>query len=273
MTPCRLCGEDTAASFAGLLKCRNCGLYFKSEKHFDAPVYAPGTEADIYGTGKKRIFSAALDYMERELPARGRLLDIGCAVGELLRAAAARGWQAEGVEIDPGLAAKAAGAGFMVHIKPVEACGLDAGAYAAVSAFEVLSQMDDPASAVREMYGLLKPGGVLYVREFNASFHMPLYGLQQSGFFKPLGVRPAVAHSFNFSRRSLCIMLERAGFKDLTVRNARPTSGDPYRTGGFMGARLTGLLKFLYYMTAQALWLLSFGRVCAGSSLRVTARK
>ena len=36
---------------------------------------------------------------------------------------------------------------------------------------------------------------------------------------------------------------------------------------------VTGLLKFLYYRLAQALWYASFGRVYAGSSLIVTARK
>jgi SAM-dependent methyltransferase len=228
-------------------------------------------ETDIYSAAKKNIFEAALARVEPLLP--GRLLDIGCAGGELLKAAAGRGWLAEGIEIDPALAAAAVKGGFKVQMKPVESCGLEGDAYGAVTAFEVLSQMDEPFTAVREIYRTLKPGGVFYAREFNAAFHVPLYRLELAGFFRAVDARPAVIHNFNFTPGSLCVLLARAGFGDIRIRNSRPTTGDPYRTGGLLGGFFTGAAKVLYYWLAQALWLLSFGRVYAGSSLIVTARK
>lgn len=271
MSACAACGGEPVIAAGGLLECRSCGLAFRTEKKFHAPVYAPGLDADIYAGAKKNLFNAALARLAPLLP--GRLLDIGCASGELLKAAAGRGWRAEGVEIEPLLAAKAAAAGFKVHVTPVESCALEAGAYGAVTAFEVLSQSDSPEAAAREAYRLLRPGGLMYIREFNASFHMLLYRLELAGFFGPLGARPAVVHDFNFTPRALRALLERSGFKEVRIRNSRPTAGDPYRTGGFLGAPLTGLLKFLYYMLAQTLWVVSLGRAYAGSSLIVTARK
>ncbi len=269
---CPVCGAAAAAS-GELLECGGCGLVFQAEMRFAAPSYAPGVEDEIYGSAKAGLFREALDFLGRALPARGRLLDVGCAGGELLRAAAARGWEAEGVEIDPALAVKALANGFEVYPKPVEEAGLEGGAYGAVTVFEVFALMGEPVAAAAELQRLLKPGGLIYIREFNAAFHLPLYRLEKAGFFKLLGARPSVLHNLNFRPGTLRAMLIRAGFREIKIRNSRPTSGDPYRTGGAFGGFLTGALKVLYYWLAQALWLATFGRVYAGSALIVTAKK
>jgi len=274
MSACPVCGGDSkGAALPGLLACPDCGLAFSAERHKPVTLYAPGLEREIYVSAKTKLFADALDWLELALPGRDRLLDLGCAGGELLRAAAARGWRVEGAEIDARLADLASAGGFTVHRHPVEDCGLDAGAYAAVTAFEVFSQMAAPAAAAAEMFRLLEPGGAVYIREFNAAFHLPLLRLQRGGLFKALGASPAVLHDLNFTPGSLRVLLERAGFRDIRIRNSRPTSGDPYRTGGRLGGFSTGLLKFLYYTLAVALWFLSLGRVYAGSSLIITARK
>jgi SAM-dependent methyltransferase len=273
MTPCPVCGGDAGLLRPGLIKCAGCGLFFKSERSFSAPVYAPGLKNGIYGTAKNKLFASALDYFARELPEKGRLLDVGCAGGEFMKAAAARGWMASGVELDPALAVKAAEAGFEVSSRPVEEAGLDGAAYEAVTALEVFSQMNKPVAAALEIFRLLAPGGAVYIREFNAAFHLPLYLLERKGFFRPLGISPAVLHDFNFTAGSLRMLLERAGFSDIRIRNSPPTSGDPYRTGGRLGGFLTGTLKVLYYWLAQALWCATFGCVHAGSSLIATARE
>ena len=269
---CPVCGAAVPAS-GELLECGACGLVFQAEMRFAAPSYAPGVEDAIYGSAKAGLFREALDFLDRALPARGRLLDVGCAGGELLRAAAARGWEAEGVEINPALAVKALAHGFEVYPKPVEEAGLGGASYDAVTAFDVFALMGEPAAAAAELVRLLKPGGVIYIRDFNAAFHLPLYRLEKAGFFRPMGVKPSVLHNFNFRAGTLRTMLMRAGFREIKVRNSRPTSGDPYRTGGRLGGFLTGALKVLYYWLAQALWFLTLGRVYAGSTLIVTARK
>lgn len=273
MSACPVCGGAAARSLPGLETCAACGLAFMSEKHFGAPVYAPGMETNIYVSAKGRLFEDALDVLGRLLPGKGALLDVGCAGGELLKAAAARGWRGEGVEIDAALARKASETGFNVHADPVEKAGLVGESCDAVTVFEVFSQMADPAAAAAAMHAALRPGGIIYIREFNAAFHLFLHRLELAGFFKPLGASPAVVHNFNFNARSLRVLLERAGFRDVRIRNSRPTSGDPYRTGGRLGGFLTSGLKVLYYILAEALYYLSFGRVLAGSSLIAVARK
>ncbi|HAT72342.1 MAG TPA: hypothetical protein DCS63_05955 [Elusimicrobia bacterium] len=270
---CPICGGPLAIKYAGLPECGRCGLAFRAGRYSGEPAYEPGLEDAIYSGAKTVLFRGALDFLGAAAPRGGRLLDIGCAGGELLKAAAARGWLAEGIELDPALAAKALALGFKVYPRPVEEAGLETGAYDAVTVFEVFCVMDKPAAAAAEIYRLLKPGGIVYIRDFNAAFHLPLYRLELAGFFGFLGASPSVLHNFNFRAGTLRLMLERAGLRDIVIRNSRPTEGDPYGTGGRLGVFLAVALKILYYTLAQALWFVTFGRVCAGSSLIVTARK
>ncbi len=273
MSDCPVCGGKSAPGAPGLIECGACGLAFRAVKYFGTPAYAEGLEAGIYGSSKTALFFDALDYLETVLPGKGRLLDIGCAGGELLKSAAARGWKPEGIELDARLAALASSNGFTILRRPVEDAGLSAGYYEVVTAFEVFSQMEKPAAAAAEVFRLIKPGGALYMREFNADFHLPLHSLELKGFFAPLGASPSVIHNLNFSARSLGKMLSSAGFREIRIRNSPPTAGDPYRTGGRLGGFLTRGLKVLYYVLAQALWAATLGRFYAGSSLIVTARK
>lgn len=269
---CPVCGgKETRAYAPAMDRCVACGLYFRTERVFISPVYAPGLEKGIYGAAKEKLFTSALDGLERTLKEKGRLLDVGCAGGEFLKAAAARGWLADGVELDNSLAVKALARGFEVYTRPVEEARLAGAAYSAITVFEVFSQMEKPAAAAAELFRLLKPGGVICAREFNAVFHLSLYRLD--GLFGLLGARPWVLHNFNFGARTLRLILEKAGFREIRVRNSPPTAGDPYRTGGPLGGFLTGALKVLYYWLAQALWFLTLGRVYAGSALIVTAKK
>jgi 2-polyprenyl-3-methyl-5-hydroxy-6-metoxy-1,4-benzoquinol methylase len=271
---CPVCGEaSSACALAGLLECAACGLIFREDLFFGDPVYKEGLEEGIYGGAKESLFAGALDLLDREFPAKGRLLDVGCATGELLKAAAERGWRAEGVELNPALAMKAEAQGFTVWPLAVEKAMLDKGGYGVVTVFEVFCLMDDPAAAAAAIFRSLKPGGLLYVREFNADFHLAASGLENSAVFKLLGLRPAVLHNFNFRAQTLRVMLERSGFRNIEIRNSRPTAGDPYRTGGRLGGFITRSLKVLYYLLAQALWYASFRRVYAGSTLIVTAKK
>lgn len=274
MSGCPVCGAKTTGEILpGLLSCGGCGLVYKAQRAFSEPVYAAGLEQGIYGGGKAGLFSEALDFLDKILPARGRLLDVGCAGGGLMKAAAARGWEPEGVELSPVLAARALAAGFKVQVRPLETAELQNGAFSAVTAFEVLSQVEDPQMSLAKIHAPLKPGGAVYIREFNASFHLPLARLEAALLPEFSGLKPSVLHDFNFRAATLRCMLGRAGFTEIKIRNSRPTAGDPYRTGGRLGGFFTAVLKVLYYYLAQGAWMLSFGRLYAGSSLIITARK
>lgn len=268
---CPVCDARDISPFRpGMSRCHACGLVWARNKYSGVPVYDDGREKEIYGGGKAALFGRCLKKLAERFPGRGRLLDVGAAYGTFMGMAKADGWNAEGIEIDPKMSSAALAAGFKVYNRPLEDLDLSDASYDAVTVFEVLSLMADPVGAVAETYRVLKPGGLVYIREFNGAFHMVLEGRR---VFEVLGMRPSVVHNFNFTAESLRRMLIGAGFRRVKIKNSPVTAGDPYGTGGRLGAAFTGFAKFMYYCTAQIVYYASFGRLLAGSSLIVEAEK
>ncbi len=104
---------------------------------------------------------------------RGRLLDIGCAGGELTTLLGTLGWQVEGVEREPALVAVAGSRGI-----PVRCLDFDRepfpwapASFDAAVAGEVLEHVIDTDHLLGEAARILRPGGVLVVTTPNlASF-------------------------------------------------------------------------------------------------------
>lgn len=268
---CPACGAREISPFRpDMSRCPVCGLVRLLKPYSGSPVYEEGMEKDIYGGGKFALFERSLRALACGFPSRGKLLDVGSAYGVFMGMAKNDGWNVEGIEIDSKMSLSAEAAGFKVYNRPLEELALPDASYDVVTIFEVLCLMEDPFKAVSGISRALKPGGLLYIREFNGAFHMALEGRR---IFEVLGVRPAVTHNFNFTAESLRRMLALAGFRNIKITNSRPTAGDPYGTGGRMGAALTGAAKILYYYAAQLGYHASFGRLLAGSSFIVEAEK
>jgi SAM-dependent methyltransferase len=108
------------------------------------------------------------DGLTAVLGEQGRILDGGCGTGGLIRRLAARhpGWKWTGIDLDP-LAIQLARARVGQAARLVEGSVTslpfaDASFDAATSA-DVLYHLDDDASAVAEVFRVLKPGGILVV--------------------------------------------------------------------------------------------------------------
>jgi SAM-dependent methyltransferase len=92
----------------------------------------------------------------------GRLLDVGCGTGELVRVARTEGLEAIGVEPDPEMAALAGSllgeevVGGGLPDLPYADSGFDA-----VTANFVLNHVDDPRAGARELARVAAPGGLL----------------------------------------------------------------------------------------------------------------
>lgn len=95
----------------------------------------------------------------------GRLLDVGCAAGELAAHLATLGWTVEGVEREPELARAARARGVRVHVADVEAGPLPfaAAAFDAVIAGEVIEHLIDTDHLLAELARVTRPGGAAVV--------------------------------------------------------------------------------------------------------------
>ena len=104
-----------------------------------------------------------LRLLETETP--GRLLDVGCAGGELAALLAARGWRVQGAEAEPVLLEAARARGVDARAVDLDRTPLPwpDGAFDAVVAAEVIEHVVDTDHLLAEIARVLRPGGALIV--------------------------------------------------------------------------------------------------------------
>jgi SAM-dependent methyltransferase len=176
LVPCPVCGAtDVRACDPRLrptmVRCRDCTLLYQPVVRGE-PV-AEGYPAQYYGSWgqpeharavKRATFDRYLQALERHV-SPGRLLDVGCALGYLLEAAAARGWEPYGVELSVAGAQQAAqtvGEG-RVFCGALEAAPLQTESFQAVTLTDVLEHLPDPVASLRRCRELLAPGGMVLI--------------------------------------------------------------------------------------------------------------
>lgn len=142
---------------------------------------------------------------------KGRILDVGCGRGYFLRMMQDDGWQVEGLEADPTVAAELSAA-YGVNIRAedlLERCFPET-YFDVITISHVLEHMQCPAEVIRECGRLLKSGGLLVVSVPNidslqaaagrlAWFHLDLpnhlYHFSEKGLVKLLN-----NHAFSVAR-------------------------------------------------------------------------
>lgn len=154
------------------------------------------------------------------LPA-GRVLEVGCGAGALLRRLRDLGWAVEGQDVDPN-AASIADDSIRVHLGELNALALPSESYDAVVMSHVIEHVHYPVELLRECHRLAKPGGVLVITTQNVDS----YG---HSIFRDswIGLDPP-RHLHVFSIKSLMNTVDSAGWiKQRTFTTAA-------RSGGFL---------------------------------------
>jgi SAM-dependent methyltransferase len=157
------------------------------------------------------------------LPSAGRVIDIGCGQGELVRLLLADGYDALGIDVSPEQAAiaQAAGLGRVRHGDYRDLLMERTNWLAAVTATDLLEHLtkDEVLETFDRVVKALAPGGVFVARVPNAV--SPLGGHIRYGDF---------THESSFTVRSIRQLAAAAGFSSVTVRPCTPIAH------GFMSA-------------------------------------
>jgi SAM-dependent methyltransferase len=198
---------------------------------------------------KDLIFTTILDGLVRRTGSSRKLLDIGAHAGRFMHLAAAAGWLAEGIELNPRTAAFAtARTGLRVHSVNVERLPLSGASYGAVTLIDVLEHVPYPVALLAKVHDALESGGWIVVKVPSG----PAQRLKEN--VRALirrGYRPRLAdnlvHVNHFSVGSLRTALERAGFVDVSL-----TIGPPEMPpAGRMMERASNLLRGALYRLAS----------------------
>jgi SAM-dependent methyltransferase len=111
--------------------------------------------------------------------AGSRVLDVGCGLGDLAAAAAARGAAATGTDLAEGMleAARARHPALELVLADGEALPFGAGSFDATVAAFVINHMPDPERGAAEMVRVTRPGGRVATAMWGPFDHVALLGL------------------------------------------------------------------------------------------------
>lgn len=263
---CNLCGHPTASPYATvpdlllarpdvtatLVQCSRCGLVYQNPRPTLAEIgqhYPPEYESYTDHVAEKKrnpLLQWAIDYginkrcryVTRHKQS-GTLLDIGCAAGTFLVGMRNHSenhggtWQLQGVELTADVARIARERhGLDVFTGTLEEAAHPDNTFDAITLWDVLEHLHDPAASLREIRRILKPGGVLIIRVPNlASWDARLFGDTWAGLDAP-------RHLYIFSPATLSQTLEKAGFEVLSH-----SSG--------IGSYVTFVLSVRFWLTAR----------------------
>lgn len=220
---CIACGDIHTRFFMSknghdLFKCPGCGLLFVwplpadssavySEDYFSGAKEGFGY-AD-YDADKKPMLSAwskYLDTIESAAGGTGELLDVGAATGSFLKVARERDWRVAGVEISDYAAGRGRKQGLDIHTGTLDGALFAPETFDAITMWDLVEHLPDPALTLRQAWELLRPGGVLAINTPDAgSIPARLLGKKWHLIVPP-------EHLHYFTGRSLSLLLRNVGF-------------------------------------------------------------
>ena len=211
-----------------MFHCEHCGLlftmprpapdvigkYYQSEEYYSHQENKQGFIPKIYEKVKTVNLKNKVKMAIGGLP-KGRLLDIGCGVGDFLLQVKAKGWDVMGVE--PSADAKVIAykrLGFN-PLDPSQYASLPDQSFDAITMWHVLEHVDDLKSQTKELVRLLKPNGRLIIA-------LPNYQSFDCQYYKEYWAAWDVPRHLNhFSEACLCGIFKENGFKYIDTQKLK----------------------------------------------------
>ncbi|MBI2439809.1 MAG: class I SAM-dependent methyltransferase [Lentisphaerae bacterium] len=231
---CNLCGvDDTLFLFLAkdrnskaqrlfrIVQCRRCGLVYLNPrpdqeeiKGYYPPWYHDRARAGItdieettaWGiTWRELMRKKAAPLLKRKT--QGRILDIGCGDGSLLKYLQGLGWQTYGVEFNDVPAKYAREVlGLNVFAGRLEEAHYPEGAFDVITLFHALEHLPDPRQTLERTFTLLDQKGLLVIEAPNfASLEARIFRSKWCKVTAPL-------HFYHFTPPTLRLLLKNSGF-------------------------------------------------------------
>ena len=231
--PCYLCGSEASRVIVDdppfkVRECAQCGLGYTSPRLDGARIheiygdhYFNSESAEAFGyasyaeemEGHLRTFRKKAAVIHAAQPT-GRVLEVGCAAGAFLATMRDLGHEVHGTEIAPDTLDTAREAFGLENLQcgALHEVSLPDEHFDIVAMFDVVEHMVDPIRDLQTLHAKMRPGGLLVIQtqDFD-SWARKVLG-RRWHHFKQL------EHIYHFSRRTLPVLLERAGFEITTQR-------------------------------------------------------
>ncbi len=213
------CTSSGYGQHHAIVECLECGLVYANPRYDSGEILSKyeAVQDPLYveeREGRVLTFERHLRPLEKIAPpGHGRrLLDVGCHAGVFVEIAARHGWDAWGVEPSHWAAARARQDGLQVVEGTLASADLQDASFDVITLWDVIEHVEHPLAEVREVFRLLKPGGVVAVHTMDLD----------SAFARLMGRRwPWLMemHIYYFTRRTLAALLEKAGLRVIAVHS------------------------------------------------------
>ncbi|HUG17041.1 MAG TPA: class I SAM-dependent methyltransferase, partial [Thermomicrobiales bacterium] len=152
-----------------LARCRDCGLLrlhpppdARTLREAYTAFYAPHTRPGLSGRAKGLLERWSVRRLSAHFATPKRVLDIGCATGDLLLAIRDAGNErVVGVEPVAAAVAVARSRGLTIHHATIEEAGFSDESFDTVVLSHTLEHVPDPGATLREVRRVLAPGGAV----------------------------------------------------------------------------------------------------------------
>lgn len=200
-----------------LVKCTRCGLQYVS------PRFKGKAIVDAYSAGedplfisqaqaREKTFYDSLAYIERFIPRKGKVLDVGTAGGSFLAAAQKRGWDVYGCEPNRWLG-QWGKKHYGIDIKPgtIFDQQYKNSQFDMVTLWDVIEHTPDPRAVLEECSRVLREDGLLIV-------NYPDIGSSIARFMGRKWLFLTSVHLYYFTRATMTRMLRQAGFEPIVIK-------------------------------------------------------
>ncbi|MBN1788213.1 MAG: class I SAM-dependent methyltransferase [Sedimentisphaerales bacterium] len=219
-TTCCNCGSEKYSMKANgavpVIACRECGLmrrgFLPDIKHPSFTSYAGGNERFLQQRKDKEAaqladFLKIMPQLDKYMPEKGRLLEIGCAMGTLLDRIRNLGWDVTGVEPEDGTY-QIARDEYKLNIinSTFQDAGLEESSFDVVIMLHVIEHLFDPKTGLQQIAKLIRPGGFLVLE--TPRFDTIWFRLMKS---KERSV--IRGHYYYFTRKTIQDLAIQAGFE------------------------------------------------------------
>lgn len=230
---------------SNLVKCRHCGLIYRNPKPQPSQIVDQyrneefTTEYElIWRISWGRIFTRQLRRIEKAV-GKGRLLDLGSQLGLMPELAIQRGWDAYGIDVNSYTVKSAAKRGINIFHGELLEAKLPSNYFDAVTIMLLLENLPHFPSELRELYRVLKPGGLIVTKIVNVDFYIFTRKLADHAILnqckwlsKMLLCRLHLLgypYQYGFNRNTIKQALSSGGFVAVKVKNYQSVrSVDPY---------------------------------------------
>ena len=232
---CPVCGSDGRAELwekrgARYVVCNQCTLVYENPRltvgglkrfysqrsyYIQEPSQNPNSGYENYLVQctpalQAEYFNIALRFSKVK---SGRFLDIGCGTGGVLAVAKSHGWEAVGLEISDWAVEQARAQGHTVINATLQQAQFPDNQLDVVSMFDVLEHLPTPVEYLKEVYRILRPGGVLVIETPNIGGFFARYLYKEdSDLIKPR------AHICLYTRQSARRLCSYVPFSEVRIQ-------------------------------------------------------